>query len=66
MRVTVTSFSLSLESPVEMGGVTPRYLSKTGGRGLLGLVSHSNLLLTVIHCAVVYEEDEYGVEEMPC
>ena len=30
MRVAVTSFSLSLDSVVEMGGVTPRYLSQTG------------------------------------
>ena len=28
MRVTVISLSLSLDSLVEMGGVTPRYLSQ--------------------------------------
>ena len=30
MRVSVTSFSLSLDSLVEIGGVTPMYLEITG------------------------------------
>jgi hypothetical protein len=49
MRVTVTSFSLSLDSVVEMGGVTPRYLSQTAAHGLIPVGKWSNVPLRAIH-----------------
>jgi hypothetical protein len=49
MRVVVTSFSLSVDSLVAIGGVTPRYLLQMGAYDIVPVSASSSLPLIVIH-----------------
>jgi hypothetical protein len=64
MRVTVNSFSLSLDSLVEMGGVTPRYLSQDRSWVDSGHKRQTYPLSSSI-CAVLYKQDADSVDESP-
>lgn len=48
----VTSFSLSVDSLVAIGGVTPRYLLQMGAYEIVPVTASSGLPLIVIHNVV--------------
>ena len=49
IRVIVTSFSLSVDSLVAIGGVTPRYLLRMGAYDIVPVSASPSLPLIVIH-----------------
>jgi hypothetical protein len=49
IRVVVTSFSLSVDSLVAIGGVTPRYLLQMAGYKIVPVRASSSLPLIVVH-----------------
>ena len=55
IRLTVTSFSRSVDSLVAIGGVTPRNLLQDGTYGIVSVSASSSLPLIVVH---LYAGDE--------
>ena len=55
IRLTVTSFSLSVDSLVAIGGVTPRNLLQDGTYGIVPVSASSSSPLIVVH---LYAGDE--------
>lgn len=58
IRLTVTSFSRSVDSLVAIGGVTPRNLLQDGAYGIVSVSASSSLPLIVVHLHAGDEEED--------